>query len=208
MKHAWVGALAVVVLANAFAIGPVWRERAGDVRRVTIVACPAQVAGGYGEMDRLRLMIHADAYDPGPAGIDAAGLAALGFDENAIAGLGDSASSYQRLASVRPAWVRIQQRPDSGRAWQVLAVGPTRQSVEGEGLIVKGRIGFAYEARGTVGLRRVAQVFSTVPTSLYLTSTQAERLRELRSSDVQCTKGMPVVIGNGRDGGAWVESVP
>jgi hypothetical protein len=202
----WILASVVVVVTNAAALGPALRARSGAVREVTSTACPAQVVGGYGETDRLRLSVRPQTTGA-IAGLDPQGMQHLGFEGDDVARLGDSTISTNRLPPARAAWIRMQQGTDSSRDWRVVAVGPTRASVDGDGLIVRGRVGFGYESIAPQGMRLSGQLFATEPTTLYLGAHEAAVLRPLRQRGAQCAQGTVIVLGNGSDGSLWVSAV-
>ncbi len=203
----WVGASLVVTATNIAALTPVYRDRAGDdVRTVEMAVCSAHLAGGYGETDRLRLVVRSETHVP-VAGLDGSGMLALGFDESDVASLGDTAVGSRPLPAARPAWVRVQQPADSTLNWRAVAVGPTRQSVEGAGLIVRGRVGFGYESVAPPGMRLAAQLFATEPPTLYLGGEAGDRLRPLRQRGDRCVATRSVTLGNGASGAVWVSAI-
>ena len=202
----WLAGMLVVVITNVAALLPVYRARSGDVRHIPATVCSAHLTGGYGETDRLRLSVRPELSGP-ITGLDADGMQALGFSATETARLGDSTVSSGRLPSARAAWVRLQQTSDSGRGWRAVAVGPTRESVMGDGLIVRGRVGFGYQTVAPEGLRLAGQLFATEPTELHVGASETLVLRPLRQRGERCTTSAAVILDNGADGSLWVSSV-
>ena len=172
-----------------------------------MAVCTRHVTGGFGEQDRLRLLIAPETHGR-VEGLDASGIAALGFDADEIARLNDSVPDHARLPGARRAWARLTQRGDSGRPWRAVAVGATRAAIEGDGLIVRARVGFGYETVDSVTLRVVPQLLGVEPSALYVNAAQASVIRPLRGGAERCDAAAPVTLGNGRRGSVWVRSMP
>ena len=72
--------------------------------------------------------LHVSAAWPSvPAGLDSAGLRALGFDDRVIAQIGRGRDPGFRWPLARPAWVLLRQRQDPSRVLEVVQVAPRRE---------------------------------------------------------------------------------
>jgi hypothetical protein len=226
MKWA-IAAAALVVVANGLVLVPVQRERSAPVSRTTIHVCPEQVHGG-GEADEppaVRLRLRPDA-GPTPAGLDSAGLRALGFSERAVAGVGKARDSTFRWGRGRPAWVRLREATDSLGTLMVVEVAARREQLVPDSS--------SFRMRGIVALRErwseatpadtsgpephrpvpgdgrgvvypvVAQL---MPGELHLDRQQIVAVRSAFGGSGVCAPPAPLQIANGAGGGVWVVGV-
>lgn len=221
--------LALVIAANAITLATVARERAAPATLATIDICSANVVGGGRSEEPPALLLRTvPDTGPVPAGLDAAGLRALGFSEAVIAAVGQPADSTFRRPRERPAWVRLRQRGDSLERFVVVAVAARRDLLppDSTSLVVRGRIGvFARyvppsagpEAAGShdhAAMGRPARgtlypaVVEVIPGALHLDRGQSATLQGLPSDSGGCRPRGRAVIASGASGGIWVEAVP
>jgi hypothetical protein len=226
MKYA-VAAIALIVVANGAVLVSVRRERLAPATLATIDVCPDQLIGGGSsdEPPALRLTLALDSL-PTPPGLEAAGLRALGFSEAATAAVGRQRDSTFRWPRARPAWLRLRSREDSPGQLAVAEVAPRRELLarDSGSIVIRGLIGLRERWNGpppnagaghehsAEGRPRTSGVIypavtELIPYRLHLDKRQVEALREAFSGAVGCGVRKRAVIGNGADGGIWVESV-
>jgi len=193
-----------MVATNALALFPVWRERQAPFDHIPMVVCTPHLNGGYGNDDRLHLFIYPDTDGP-IGGLDAAGLAELGFAGSDIARLNDTSRMFRGTAQPRRAWVRLEQRADSGRRWRAVAVGPTRAAVAGSGLLVRAFVGMGYESVHEGTLRLVPQIVEARSMTIHFDSRQSAAYRALRLGNERCS-AVPITLSNGVDGRVWLRT--
>jgi hypothetical protein len=227
MKWA-IAAATLVILANGVVLVSASRERAAPATMTTIDVCSAHLLGGGRSDDppALRLILASESLST-PAGLDPAGLRALGFPETSVAFAGRTRDSTFRWPRARPAWVRLHQRSDSLARFEVAEVAPQRGELTPDSLslIVRGLVSFreqlsapapvppagagghdhATMARGyTPGILYPA-VTEVIPSLLHLDRRQIAELRAALTDSVACATKKRVVIANGAAGGIWVD---
>jgi hypothetical protein len=218
-------AIALVVLANGFVLVSVRRERAAPATRTTIEVCAPHLVGGgtSDEPPALRLNLAPDSLST-PAGLDPAGLRALGFAETVITTVGRERDSTFRRPRSRPAWVRLRQQADSLGQWAVIEVAPRRELLarDSAAIVVRGLVGVRERwsgppPGGMAGhehggpMRTSGMIYPVVseliPQKLHLDRLQISELRGALTDRVGCELTKQVVIANGAHGGIWVESL-
>lgn len=223
MKRA-LAAVAVVLLANALVLGSVAREHAGPVTRTTITVCAPHLLGGAGSdaAPAIRLTLDQDPTIT-PAGLDSAGLRALGFSGEAAGASGKLRDSSFLWPRQRPAWVQLRQREDSVRRFSVTEVAARREQLAPDSLslIVRGIIGFHEKrdepprdssghqhgpppAPGKPGIV-YPMVDRIIPFDLHLDHAMLAALRAAIPPDSGCGAARPVVIATGAQGELWIE---
>ena len=221
-------AMGLVIAANGAVLVSVYQERRSPARRVTIDVCGASTVGGdrSNQAPALRLETVTDS---ATAGLDAAGLQALGFDAAVAAGLGRPRDSTFRWPRERPAWVALRQRDDSLKRFGVVAVASRREQLipDSTTFVIRARVGIRYrsdvfpvgapEAAGhqhatpdtaNIHSRMLqAAVVEVIPSELHLDRRQVAALREAPPKATGCRPRGRVVIASGASGRIWVESI-
>lgn len=219
-----VGALALVVTANAVVLISAQRERAAPVSRVSIDVCAADLAGGgsTSQPPALRLLLAPDSLVP--PGLDSAGLRALGFAAHVATAMGHEVDSTFRRPRPRPAWVRLRQTADSLARFRVAGVAPRRELLAPDttSIVIRARISvrqrFAEPSTAPApgghedGVRSRGVLYPAVveiiPSELHLDRHQSAALTRALSGATGCAARRRVVIATGKRGGIWVDSVP
>jgi hypothetical protein len=224
----WAGAaVALVILANGWALISTARERAAPATRLTIDVCASHLVGGAGsdEPPALRLPVAPESLAT-PAGLDPPGLRALGFPDAAISAVGKERDSLFHRPRPRPAWVRLRQGHDSLEQWVVVEVAPRRELLarDSTSILVRGLVSFRVRMRGpppgpaaghdhaamgrlgTPGVIYPA-VAEVIPSQLHLDRRQIAVLRGALADTAGCAVKQHAVIASGARGGIWVEAV-
>lgn len=227
MKWA-IAAAGLVVAANGAVLVSVYQERRAPARGVTIDVCGANTVGGdrSNQAPALRLETVTDSTT---AGLDAAGLQALGFDSAVAAGLGRTRDSTFRWPRERPAWVALRQRGDSLKRFGVVAVAPRREKLvtDSNSFVIQARVGIRYrldvspvgppetaahqhatpDTIGRSSRMLLATVVEVIPSELHLDRRQVAALREAPPKATGCRPRGRAVIASGASGRIWVESI-
>ena len=199
---AWLLAASVVTVTNLAALVPAYRARTGSVQAIPIAVCSSHLVGGYGEHDRLRLSIRPES-DSLLRTLRLERLRDFGYSAHDLERGVDTTYSWRQLPASRPAWVRIAQVGPESR-WQVTAIAPTREALaDGEGIVVRGRIGLGYDSAPDGSMRLRPMLYSTEPHSLHLPAGASETLRALRQRGERCVANA-AALGNATDGSVWV----
>jgi hypothetical protein len=219
------GVLAIVVNGVVLMSGA--RERAAPATLATIDICRGHLVGG-GSSDvppALRLVLGPDSLSI-PAGLDAAGLQALGFPASAVSVVGRVRDAAFRWPRTRPAWVRLRQHRGPLEPLAVVEVAPRREELRPDSgsIIVRGLVSFRLRRsepspappvgvnRGRVGDNAGSGVIypavvELVPFQLHLDHRQIAALERVRADSAGCGVKGQAVIANGANGGIWVASV-
>jgi hypothetical protein len=221
-------AVALVVAANVLVVVSAARERAGPASRATVAVCARHVVGG-GDSEEPPALLLRTATDQAavPAGLDSAGLRALGFSAEAAAAVGGERVPDMRWPRPRPAWARLHQAGDSLARFTVVAVAPRRELLapDSTSILVRGRVsllpgrvepgadagtaagGHQHGPQAPAGGAVHAAVVEVLPSALHLDRGQAAALRRALGGSGGCAVRGEVVIANGTRGGIWVEAV-
>jgi hypothetical protein len=204
-----VTAAGLVIAANAIVLVPVARDH--PVARVTIDVCAAAVIGGRQSQQAPALRLET-VTDSLTAGLDAAGLQALGFDATVARALGRTRDSAFWSPRDRPAWLLLRQGQDSLGRFSVVAVAPRRELLapDSTSFVTRARVGVRYRF-ATLGDRANASLFASVvevmPSELHLDRRQIAGLGEASPKASGCRPRGRAVIATGARGGIRVESI-
>lgn len=229
MKWA-IAAAALVVVANGVVLVSEHRARGAPATMTAIDVCPANLEGGGGSDDppAIRLTIAAESLSIA-AGLDSAGLRALGFSETSVLAAGRQRDSTFHWPRARPGWARLRQTDESLGSFTVTEVASRREQLTPDttSLILRSLVAFrerrsepapgstmsatghdhAAMARiGTPGVLYPA-VIEVIPVLLHLDHEQIARLRAGMTDSAGCTQRHRVRIANGSAGGIWVQEV-
>jgi hypothetical protein len=217
--------VAIIVGANAVVLTLAARERAAPATPATVTVCADLLVGGENDRNRPPALLLTLAPDSAgtTAGLDSAGLRALGFSAQVAEKAGKLRNFDDPWPRQRPAWVRLRQGHDSLHRFQAVEVAARREQLapDSTSIVVLGIIGLvehlpdqepgsgAHEHGGprpprVPGILR-ASVVQVMPRELHLDHALMTDLRRTIPAAPGCGPTMQVVARQGRGGGIWVE---
>jgi len=203
-------AIGIAMAATAWALGPVVAERSRPpVERITLRVCTADSLGEGVPSSALELW--PIGWQPLPdsvRGVDAAGLAALGFPAEAIARVGVDSTWSSVLPEAKRAWIRF---VPGEEGLEPVAIAADRAALADAptGLTLRGLIGLTIGGvRDTLAPRpRLSPSITQVePMRVRLPAPLAQRHRYTERA-APCRVWSAVTLHAGASGRAWVVGV-
>lgn len=203
-------AIGIALAATAWALGPVVAERSRPpVERITLRVCTADTLGEGAPSSSLELW--PVAWQPladSVSGVDAAGLAALGFPAEAIARVGVDSTWSSVLPEAKRAWIRFVPG-EEGLEPVAIAAERTELARAPAGLTLRGLVALTIGGvRDTLAPRpRLSPSITQVePMRVRLPAPLAQRHRYTERA-APCRVWSAVTLHAGASGRAWVVGV-